>query len=65
MQPEVFEVEDIMRLCGLTRRELHKAISRSRPDVPRPAGHLARHPFWWRAEVEKWVDERDDERPAA
>jgi predicted DNA-binding transcriptional regulator AlpA len=58
MQGEVFGTEDIMRLYGLTRKELHEAIRRRRPDVPRPAGYVSRNPYWMCAEVEAWLDER-------
>jgi predicted DNA-binding transcriptional regulator AlpA len=58
MQGEVFGTNHIMRLCGLTGPELYEAIRRRRPDVPRPAGRVSQQPYWLRAEVEAWLDER-------
>jgi hypothetical protein len=58
MQGEVFDSHHIMRLCGLTLKELSGAIRRHRPDVPRPAGRVSQHPYWLRAEVEAWNDGR-------
>ncbi|HEY2140838.1 MAG TPA: hypothetical protein VGG98_02110 [Solirubrobacteraceae bacterium] len=46
----------IMRLCGLTQRELHYAISRRSPQVPPPAGCIFRY-YWLRAEVEAWSEQ--------
>jgi hypothetical protein len=61
MQGEVFDAERIARLCRLRRADLHDALRRGR-DAPRPAGRVSKRPYWWRAEVEAWLDER--RRPA-
>ena len=58
MQGEVFDTKDITRLCGLARREIYDVMRRPRPNVPSPAGHISRHPYWMRAEVEAWLAER-------
>jgi hypothetical protein len=57
MQGEVVDSDHIMRLCGLTDRELYPAISRRSPEIPRPAGCVFRY-FWLRAEVEAWSEQR-------
>lgn len=58
MQSEVFGSDHIMRTLGLTGPELYEAIRRGRSDVPRPAGRVSQQPYWLRAEVEAWLDER-------
>jgi predicted DNA-binding transcriptional regulator AlpA len=56
MQGEVFDANQIVRLCGLRRQDLHDALRRRA--VPRPAGRVSKKPYWLRAEVEAWLDER-------
>lgn len=58
MQGEVFDSDDIMRLCGLTPMQLYPAISRRHPHVPQPTGRVANYPYWLRAEVEAWSEQR-------
>jgi predicted DNA-binding transcriptional regulator AlpA len=58
MQHEVFDSDDIVRLCGLTQKELYAAIRRRSPQVPRPAGRISSYSYWLRAEVEAWSEQR-------
>lgn len=58
MQREIVASDHIGRLCGLTQKELYKAISRRSPQVPRPAGRVSSYSYWLRAEVEAWSEQR-------
>jgi predicted DNA-binding transcriptional regulator AlpA len=58
MQGEVFDSDDIMRLCGLTPTQLYPAIRRRHPHVPQPAGRVSQYPYWLRADVEAWSEQR-------
>lgn len=58
MQGEIFHTGDIVRLCRITGRKPTEAIYKEYPDFPRPAGHVSKHPYWWRTDVETWLDER-------
>lgn len=58
MQGEVFDSDDIMRLCDLSPMQLYPAIRRRRPHVPQPAGRVANYPYWLRADVEAWSEQR-------
>lgn len=58
LQNEVLNVKDIMRLCELKGRQLSDALYSRSSTTPRPAGNISKRYYWWRTDVQAWLDER-------
>jgi predicted DNA-binding transcriptional regulator AlpA len=58
MQHEIVASYHIMKLCGLTAKQLSEAIHRRSSQIPRPAGCVSKYHYWLRPEVEAWSESR-------
>jgi predicted DNA-binding transcriptional regulator AlpA len=63
LQPQVMTSEDICRLCGLSRRQVIRALERTHldPRLPRPAGKVTGIHYWFRISVEAWSEQSQED----
>jgi hypothetical protein len=66
LRTEVLEYQDILRVVGMSRGAVDWRLHRERWDeVPPPAGRIATSWFWTKPAVQRWLNERDEQKVRA
>lgn len=60
---EVINREELAALLSRSPRTLGRSIGTARWDlVPEPAGRIGPIPYWWREDVEQWLEKKTSDR---